>query len=349
MKVLFLPSSTNVSGAVDRRRFLAFQHAEQSFSYTLNPKEQYDLIYCAGSGDINMALKLRQSGKPLIYDYANHYLVENKFFKNIFRPIYFSIYKKHKYCLKSFKTNIIKIIRNSDAVVCSSQQQELYIKSKLNYHSTTILTDFFEFDFPFLFHRESKKKIKKNFSLFWEGQAENLINFKSINSTILEKENINLVTDLSYRDGIFRRSTRLYCDKTFKNYKLLKWNQLNVRKLSLESDIAIIPIDKKIPIYEAKPENKVILMFLLGLPVIASSIPSYKNVFNQTGISNLLITKNRCWGDAIHDLRTMSLKNQDELKLHLRDFALRNYSTASIKTRWKDLFEKVISANPVST
>ncbi|MDC3335998.1 hypothetical protein OAV71_05770 [Opitutales bacterium] len=349
MKVLFLPSSTNGLGAVDRRRFLAFQSAEKSFSFTFNPKEQYDLIFCAGSGDINLAIKLRESGKPLIYDYANHYLVEDNFYKNIFRPIYFSLHKRHKYCFKSFKNSIIRIIRNSDAVVCSSQQQKIYIKSKVNYHNTTVLTDFFEFDFPFLFRKENNLKIENKNALFWEGQAENLINFKSINKTIFEKESMNLVTDLSYRDGLFRRSTKLYCDRIFKNYNLLNWNQSNVKYLSQKSDIAIIPIDTDIPIYYAKPENKVILMFLLGLPVITSSIPSYQNILCQTGISNLLITQERCWGDAIHDLRMMSLKNQVDLKLGLRDFALKNYSTSSLKTRWKTLFEKVISANSVST
>ena len=348
MKVLFLPSSPDGLGAVDRRRFLAFQSAEKSFSFTFNDKEQYDLIFCAGSGDINLAIKLRQSGKPLIYDYANHYLVEDNFYKNIFRPIYFSLHKRHKYCFKNFKNSIIRIIRNSDAVICSSHQQELYIKSKINYYNTTVLTDFFEFDFPFLFRRECDLKAENKNALFWEGQAENLINFKSINKMIFEKESMNLVTDLSYRDGLFRRSTKLYCDRIFKNYNLLNWNQSNVTHLSQKSDIAIIPIDTNIPIYYAKPENKVILMFLLGLPVITSSIPSYQNILCRTGISNLLINKDRCWGDAIHDLRMMSPKNKVDLKLRLRDFALRNYSTSILKTRWKSLFEKVINANSVS-
>ena len=95
MKVLFLPSSHGGKAPVDRRRFLAFANVSPDIEVVYDSRENFDLVFCAGSGDIGLATMLKQRGFPLIFDYANHYLVENNWLKNRFRPFYYSIEKGH--------------------------------------------------------------------------------------------------------------------------------------------------------------------------------------------------------------------------------------------------------------
>ena len=41
--------------------------------------------------------------------------------------------------------------------------------------------------------------------------------------------------------------------------------------LVTEADIAVIPIDLSDPVAQAKPENKLMILWRLGMPVIASA------------------------------------------------------------------------------
>ena len=314
MLILFLPSSLDGLGPVDRRRFLAFVKNTVGYKATFDIKAKFDLIFCAGSGDINLALELKETGKPLIYDYANHYLEENITFKNYFRPAYFSLSKKYSFNFQSYYSTIRRIIQAADAVTCSSEVQKRYLERHTSVRQVHVLTDFFENDFPHLFRDKFLPSNTRNHSLFWEGQAENLKNFDSFEDHEFQKLKIDLVTDPQYRLGFFKRSSKKYCERMFDDFEIHNWSFDAIISRSRICDIGIIPINKSMHIYSAKPENKAILMFLLGLPVIASSIPSYSQLFEYLKLDQFLL------GDALEEMiSALSASEQAEKLNHLND------------------------------
>lgn len=342
MRVLYLPSSRNGLGPVDRRRFIAFAKANKKIQLTYDSKESFDLVFCSGSGDISLALELKREGFPLIYDYANHYLVEADIIKNFLRPAYFFVKNKHKFSFKSYTKLLKSILTLADIVICSSKDQEFYIRSELNIHSCFVLTDFFETDFPSLFKNNNQITDRLFNRLLWEGQSENLQNFKSVNDKRLFKQKFSLVTDEKYKVKGINRSSINYCKNLFCEFNLIKWSKENLLIEAMKCDLGIIPINMDIPIYASKPENKAVLMFLLGLPVIATPTSAYKLLFEQAGIPEFLVQDSSNWMAHIDSVRSMSKSAQNELSNHLRAYALENYSTAKQCQKWNLLFERSI-------
>jgi len=339
MLVLVLPSSSNGLGPVDRRRILTFVKSTSHYEYTFDIKAKFDLIYCAGSGDTGLALKLKETGKPLIYDYANHYLQENIPLKNVLRPAYFSFFKGHKYTFETYSSTIQKIIEVADVVVCSSEVQKTYLEQNTKVKNIHVLTDFFENDFPSLFNRKFKPPSTRSQHLIWEGQAENLKNFTSITDREFFKLKISLITDLKYRDGLFKRSSKNFCDRLFNDFVIYDWNVDALISRAQHGDIGIIPIEKDIPIYAAKPENKAVLMFLLGLPVLATSILAYSQLFERLQLDHLKVTDASQWVEKVQQLRGLKNSDYQDLCMYLNNFARKEYSTENLRLKWLNALE----------
>jgi hypothetical protein len=341
MRVLYLPSSSLGKGPVDRRRFLAFSKASKKIHVIFDPKETFDLVFCSGSGDINLAIKLKKEGFPLIFDYANHYLVEASLTKNLLRQAYFFASKKHHFSFINYSKLLRSILILADTVICSSKEQESFIKSELKIRRSIVLTDFFETDFPALFTGNFESKSRFSNRILWEGQPENLQNFLAINDKRLFKQKFSIITDETYKSFGMKRSSISYCNNIFHNFDLIKWTKENLLLEAISCDVGIIPINMDIPIYAAKPENKAILMFLLGLPVIASPTLAYKNLFKQAEVTELLITKQIDWMERIENIRIMKNSFRNDLSAHLRMFAIKNYSTSVLCKSWDLLLEEI--------
>lgn len=349
MRILFLPSSSNGHGAVDRRRFLGLQNSCHNYKVVYDPSEEYDIIFCAGSGDINLALRLQKEKKPLIFDYANHYLIENSISKNYLRPLYFTLTKRHSFTLRKYKRLLEEIINRANLVICSSSDQHRYLGKNLNPKQVVVLTDFFEYDFPMLFNGTAELPKFTNSALFWEGQAENLANFDAIKCADAFKDEYYIVTDETFRTNFTRKKTQNICKNLFENYKLFPWSKHNVQMVAARSFFGILPIDKSIGIYAAKPENKLVLMYLLGLPTVVSNTSSYSDMCMKAGTENWLVDEDDLWADKVDNARCLSSKHYSELSKWVRSYALQNYSTQKLASMWSEALECAWVENTLST
>ena len=135
---MYLPATDGAKGPVDRRRFGRYLELT-GLQYTLNPSEKFTAIFCAGSGDLQLALKLKAQRKiPLIYDYANHHCVETGYLKNYSRSIYKRIKNGHNFYLNGTKAKVIELINYSDLVnyyMEISEIKEVFIASNQKYSS----------------------------------------------------------------------------------------------------------------------------------------------------------------------------------------------------------------------
>ena len=121
--------------------------------------------------------------------------------------------------IQKFRETILKI---ADCVICSSDEQLQFLRTNFRIHPIVVLIDYFECDFPTLFNDHKLRDERQLGSrIFWEGQAENLTNFKVINDAEFFRCSITLVTDSQFKKhGLSRRTAKL-CDDMFQDFRLV--------------------------------------------------------------------------------------------------------------------------------
>ena len=78
-------------------------------------------------------------------------------------------------------------------------------------------------------------------------------------------------------------STRKLLERTLGpgvKFYMHEWSPFAVRAISSRCHLGLIPLDQDRPLYRAKPENKLLIMWRLGLPVVTSATAAYKRVMS---------------------------------------------------------------------
>ena len=65
---------------------------------------------------------------------------------------------------------------------------------------------------------------------------------------------------------------------------IIPWSPKNLVESAKASSIAVIPIDLSVPMQRLKPENRLLIMWRLGLPCLTSPSPAYVRVAHQAGV-----------------------------------------------------------------
>lgn len=99
-------------------------------------------------------------------------------------------------------------------------------------------------------------------------------------------------------------------------------------------DISVIPVFYENSEAFAKSSNRVIQSMALGLPVIASPIPSYLNVI-QNGVNGYICNEIDEWIVTLYNIQNSNLLL--EMKMNAYEFALKHYSLEIIFNNWKAL------------
>jgi hypothetical protein len=141
-----------------------------------------------------------------------------------------------------------------------------------------------------------------------------------------------------------KRSTLSLLEKDlfeiFSKVSITPWTLNNLLNSAKLSSMAIIPIDLSVPMQRLKPENRLLIMWRLGLPCLTSSSPAYLRVSIKAGVSATCNDSNAwiCSFDRlIHDTKFAYdeiLKGQD----YLRTFHTRNILLA----KWDKAIESVL-------
>lgn len=342
MKLLYLRSNNRSNATVDRRRFISYINNFKNIKieHEVEKNKIYDVVIVGSGGDLRKAAKLRKFTKYLIIDYANHYLVENNIIKNRARPILQAMFLNFDYTLKSYKKLITDVFKVADTIIVSSSAQLQYLK-KLNFKSY-VLTDFFHDEINFL-KPNFKRQVSFN-SLMWEGQSSNITNLNVLKKVLNKKRTLklNVVTDEFYgfmNGRILKKNTKSFLQKNFINYSYFKWSQKNLINTAFHSQLGVIPIDKSKSIYASKPENKIVLMWLLGLPIIGTDIQSYLNLEKRSNI--------KCTCSSIQEWEYTLEKYYSNPKLitddakQSYDYACKEYSSQKIFNQWHNVLQYI--------
>ena len=347
LSIGYAPYSSDFSSSGDRRRFVYYANSRAIDFEIAKPENQYDIVFVTHGADITVWSKYDKSKAVIVYELIDSYLATPVFsFYGLFRGVakYFS--GKHKYCQLNEKKSIESMCKRADIVICSTEEQKNHIRRYCD--DVRIILDV-----KSMYHNYRmtlQPELKNNeLNIAWEGVPHNIKSFAVIREalSILSKQyqiNLHLMTALKYKKYMNKYVTKHTINEVKKyidinNVHLYQWNELTVSHISSACDFAIIPIDSNDTMDKGKPEDKLLIFWLMGLPAVVSETPAHLRAMKGAGMSMACRTTND-WVSTIKDIVDNKAKRNQSAKKGFA-YASRVNSKERIISLWDDLFEDI--------
>ena len=346
LRIGYVPYNQSFEKPGDKRRFIYYAKSRNIQFEIADPKKKYDVIVLSQVADLSIWPKYDLNGKTkIVYEAINSYLaVPKSEIKGSLRGLakYFSG-KSKRLRLDEWKA-IKSMCSRADAVVCSTAEQMNDIKEFCS--NVHIILDV---------HSTVSNRVKQNyksgkvFNIVWEGMGDNAYQFLFLKNVLAELESrheiaLHLVTDLSYYKYLGKygkKYTSNILKGLCKRVYLYDWNELMCSEIICASDLAVIPIDVSNPLVLGKPENKLLLFWRMGIPVVTSSTPAYDRAMSKAGIG-MTCSNDKEWVSTIEKY-IFSEKSRREAGLAGKRVVENEYSEDSTLRKWDSLFESLFN------
>jgi hypothetical protein len=340
-RVGYSPYSPSLVPPGDRRRFVSYALARNVPFEIANPKEKYDLVVLSELSDISVWPDYPH-GK-MVYDLIDSYLsVPRTQIKQLLRgPAWYLAGRNERFQI-DFLTGIRNICRRSDAVVCSATAQrppiEQYCK---NVH---VILDF---QSMVVGQVKSDYVAHAPFRLGWEGLPSNLTQLVQIAPVLRAMEgrdlSLHVVSD-AFRvrlNGVLGKAdSRDLLSRHLSRYEFHDWDEATCSDIMTSCDLAVIPIDLGDPLVRGKSVNKLLLLWRMGMPVVAAGTPAYREAMADVGTPELACASQAEWVAAIE-----RMMGDEQLRRHAaargRRYADTRYGTDAILSRWDAMFASI--------
>jgi hypothetical protein len=226
-------------------------------------------------------------------------------------------------------------------------EQAEYLKN-LNKNIHVILDDQSEMIIEANEGFKSRSESNSNY-IFWEGLGYTLKHFESaayeIEDFMLENQyRLKLLTTMSFKRwggylGNIKTEdvVRHYFPRAWRNVEIIPWTVEATKEAAKKSEFGIIPISKNDNFAMLKPENKLISMWAMGLPVICSPTFAYSRVANEIDAGEML-----CQGNWTSKLNWIS-KDMSERR-RLREEGSAYFQTFCTKEQLQAKWRKAINS-----
>lgn len=336
----YAPYSNNINAPGDRRRFVFYAKSRNLQFEVADPNKLYDIVYITSSGNLSSWIAYKQKNKntKLIFEVTNPYPLNNKLIWNLTRGVYRFIQRRERKLYLYYNNAYKDIFKIADAVICSTQEQKDFIlKYNQNVH---VSIDYFDED---ILDKKTSYLANKPFNLVWEGQACSVKDILLLKSVLEKFNNIHLKvitdTEISLPFNFKRRTENLFKGCKF-SYEIIPWEKQTFSKEISQADLAIIPIDIKNKLHFYKPENKLILFWKIGIPVLTTNIPSYKKVFKAVKY-DLICNGEKDWVDKLN----LFIEGKINIEEHMKDVNLyidRYHNKENILNNWDEIFKSLV-------
>jgi glycosyltransferase involved in cell wall biosynthesis len=343
MRVGYVPYSETFMKPGDRRRFVRYAQRRGIELEIAKPGEAYDVVVLSERADISVWRDYHK-GK-IVYDLIDSYLaIPRTSLKGRLRGLAKFVSRQSKYLQLDYWKAVADMCRRADAVVCTTLEQQADIMPFcenvhiiLDVHSMVV--------------RDFKKSYKagKPFRIVWEGLPHTLNQLEIVNRALnklhrITPIHITIITDLeSYRylDRYGRVETYKYLKNLFPNTSLHEWEEETCSQLICGSDLAIIPLDLNDPFAAGKPENKMLLFWRMGMPVVASATPTYARAMEAAGLGMACANGDEWEVTLSACIISESVRRQSGERG--RAFAEKHWSEDTILLKWDTLVESLWS------
>ena len=291
LKIGYWPLSPTFTSAGDRRRFIFWARA-RGHTIVTDLNQSVDVIVASENSDFNSPYFSRKQ-IPIIFDLVDAYLSPLNSSDDLIRGIAKRITGQISGGIKPFSQHVMDFCLNSSAVICSSIEQEQVISS---YNTNThVILDSHD-EIPFISPLKPGVSISKEHRILWEGQPATIRGIKMISPALLELSKtdtlgIDFVTDEKYYQVLnkyMERSTlsilKRDIGQIIELVNIVPWSPKNLVECARASTAAMIPIDLSVPMQKLKPENRLLIMWRLGLPCLTSPSPAYTRVAHRAEV-----------------------------------------------------------------
>jgi hypothetical protein len=292
LNIGYWPLSPTLKSAGDRRRIIFWANA-RGHSIVTDLNQPVDVIVASENSDFN-SLFFSKKKVPVIFDLVDAYLSPLNLFDDFARGFAKHVSRQISGGIKPFSHHVSDFCHNASAVICSSIEQEAQIK-RYN-HNTHVILDSHD-EIPFVNQTGHKTPNTSHHRILWEGQPATIGGIKQVSSTLAEISKttslaFDIVTDEKYFQFLNKFLERRTYSLLKKNLggivnlsKITPWSPENLARCARASSLAIIPIDLSVPMQRLKPENRLLIMWRLGLPCLTSPSPAYLRVSDEAGVS----------------------------------------------------------------
>lgn len=343
----YVPYSADLSRPGDRRRF-PFYAARRGIRYEIaQPEGNYDVVVLSSRTDLSRWLHGPRSGPRLVYELIDSYLAEPRWHpRTMLRGFVKYAAGETARPVLDYRRAMEAMCRRADAVVCSTAEQQVTYE-RLNDNVHVILDA----------HAELGTLVKNDYSrddtlhLVWEGLPHTVGAFESIADVLrtLDAESpiaLHLVTDLEYSKYALRFGRRSTKDATRQfppaTY-LYEWNARTLPSVVTACDVAVIPLDLNDPFSRGKPENKLLLLWRLGMPAVTAASPAYQRAMAGAGLDLFCRTADD-WYRALRRLRDDELARHEAGKAGSA-YVAAEHDEARLLERWDKLFASVLDGS----
>jgi hypothetical protein len=338
MRIGYVPYDSSLTAPGDARRFCAYAERRGLSFEVVNATQACDLVILTERSDLSKWAKYK-SGK-IVYDLIDSYLSPPFWTpKNSLRGTYKYLSGAHASWEIDYRKSVASLCKRADAVICTTEEQKVAIKKYcsnvhviLDIHSSVVSTRKIDYSQ----HGDAIK-------IVWEGLGINVNQLLEIKNALVYLSKyynleLHIVTDQfipRYFGKLGSVSTLELSRNIFENSYFHPWNKLTCSQLICNCDLAVIPIDAA-PLNRGKPENKMILLWKMGMPIISSSTPAYQRAMASAGL-NLTCDNTSDWIEKL----TMLFDSADlRANSGNRGFEYANsyFSEEQIISKWDELF-----------
>jgi hypothetical protein len=344
-----LPNSPDYKHPQDRRRYIPYFQAKGIEYETADYNRDYDVLYVSLSADLNKWCdykdKQLRKGKEVkvIFDLSDFYLVGGRL-KDGLRSIFHYFSGRTKTLKSSYRNSVLKMIDNTDVLICGSLEQKLQLS---DYHSRVVVVrDYFGNETSLVKSKYSLVK-EGELNIVWEGLSHGNLQLFNMLRDIVKgvndiKVRVHFITDSEYCS----LGGKHLCKPTFSVLKKVfsgtdisfyhyDWNTITFSSVATSCDLALIPISND-PIMQQKPENKLLLFWSLGIPVIATNTKSYSRVMNSIN-EDYVCDSLEDWQRKI-TIFTSSQKSRENYMLAASKYVSEQCSIEAIVKTYEDIF-----------
>jgi glycosyltransferase involved in cell wall biosynthesis len=183
--------------------------------------------------------------------------------------------------------------------------------------------------------------------LVWEGLPSNIDQLGTIRNVLRKLSHryqieLNVVTDLEgflFLGKVAKVSSAKILRRIFDRVKVHEWDKNTCASIITGCDIALIPIDCRNLGAMGKPENKLGLLWRMGMPVVTSATPAYTRAMNEAGQS-LTCKDDAEWMSKLENLILDEQARRDAGERG-RQYALRRFDEARIHDQWDAVFRSI--------
>jgi hypothetical protein len=334
--------SRDFSRPGDRRRFSAYAR-QRGLTYEYpDLKRDYDLVVLSQNADLTgWTERKRREGDRLrlVIDLVDPYFQQKRLDERLLKGIGRFVEGRDSRLSPDFLSTLRKVCRAADGVLCSTIEQRETI---LQYSpSVEISFDWFDDelgppkrDFP----RDGPLK------LVWEGQAGTLRSIQTLRgplNALKDKVELHVVTDPSVPRWYGRLGT-LPATELLAGIdcpvRLTPWEKETFSGHITAADLAVIPMDFSHPMFAQKPENKLVLLWKLGMPALAAPTPAYRRAMGAAGLDMICETE-REWTQQLAALADAPGDTLGGLASRGHDHALGAYGEAAFRAPFDRMFE----------